>query len=404
MKTIKTILGVLAVAGLACISTPNAGAQENANRDDNGKVVRGPYHTNGAWDNWFIGVGAGVNSTVGKGYQNFGGFGLATDVFVGKWFTPSVGARIGWKGATNKVNYTEGFGSITTSNGKYWSNAANADLLWNISNAFSGYKETRTWDVIPYARFSYLVANARDGKYVEGNTRGNGSEHYSNQEYGAGFGIINDFRLGKLVDIFVDFSALAVKNDFYGKTGATRSRVCWIPSATAGLVFNLQRNNFDRHHEPVVVPVPCTVDQYNSLKDRVDVLQNENASLKNEIEKLKNQPADTVVVGENILSPAIVYFGLDKATLTERELAHLDFYVNNVMSKVENHVFVLTGSADKETGNPKYNQDLSERRVNYIHNILVEKYNISKDMIIKAEGDTNNKFKPYVLNRCVTIE
>lgn len=405
MKTIKTILGVLAIAGSFAFSF-NAVAQENGNRDENGKIVRGPYHTNAAKDNWFIGVGGGVNSIMGKGYENLGNVGLATDVFVGKWFTPSVGARLGWKGLTNKVSYTDGYSSITTSDGKYWSNGVYADFLWNISNAFSGYKETRTWDIIPYARFSYLLANARDGKYVQGNVRYNGSEHYSNQELGAGFGFINDFRLGNVVDLFVDLGALATKNDFYGLAEGTRNRVCWIPSATAGLIFNLQRNNFDRHSSvtPVVVPVPFTTDQYNALKNRVNALEKENANLRNELEALKNQPADTVVVGENILSPAIVYFALDKATLSERELAHLDYYVNNVMSKAENHTFVLTGSADKETGNPAYNMKLSERRVNYVHDILVNKYHVSEELIVKAEGDTNNKFKPYVLNRCVTIE
>ena len=40
---------------------PAAMAQENGNRDENGKIVRGPYLTNKFGDNWFIGVAGGVN-------------------------------------------------------------------------------------------------------------------------------------------------------------------------------------------------------------------------------------------------------------------------------------------------------------------------------------------------------
>ena len=48
MKGIKMILGALAAASL--LFSVNAFAQENANRDENGKIVRGAYETNRAFD------------------------------------------------------------------------------------------------------------------------------------------------------------------------------------------------------------------------------------------------------------------------------------------------------------------------------------------------------------------
>ena len=78
MKAIKTILGALAVASLLGFSF-NASAQENNNRDENGKIVRGPYETNKFWDNWFIGVGAGVNASIDFN-SDFSFGGLALDV------------------------------------------------------------------------------------------------------------------------------------------------------------------------------------------------------------------------------------------------------------------------------------------------------------------------------------
>ena len=60
MKGFKTIFGVLATASL--LFSFNAFAQENNNRDENGKIVRGAYETNRALDNTFITIAGGINS------------------------------------------------------------------------------------------------------------------------------------------------------------------------------------------------------------------------------------------------------------------------------------------------------------------------------------------------------
>ena len=142
MKGIKIILGSLAVAGLLGFSL-NASAQENGNRDENGKIVRGAYETNGFLDNWFIGAGAGVNGVYDRNTEITIG-GLATDLNLGKWFTPSVGARVGWKGLKNSFELENNKGSES-----FTQHYSHSDFLWNLSNALCGYNETRFCDVIP---------------------------------------------------------------------------------------------------------------------------------------------------------------------------------------------------------------------------------------------------------------
>ena len=61
MKTVKFFLGAMALAAVSMIAAPAINAQEDGNRDENGKVVRGPYLTNRFVDNWFVGVAGGVN-------------------------------------------------------------------------------------------------------------------------------------------------------------------------------------------------------------------------------------------------------------------------------------------------------------------------------------------------------
>ena len=388
MKAIKSILGVLACATLLSVSF-SANAQENNNRDANGKIVRGAYETNGLWDNWFIGVGAGVNSVYNNG--EFGKYGIATDVNLGKWFTPSVGARIGWRGLTNEDKKTQ---PSTLSDGKM--NAFDffhGDLMWNISNAFSGYKETRVWDVIPYAQFG--------GYYFKNN-----DTDFDGTELGFGAGILNNFRLGGHVDAFVDLSLTTSREGGYYKNPV--GKFINFPSATAGLIFNLGKTGFQRHSSivPVVVPVPFTTDQYNALKNKCAALEKENAALKDRIAQLEAQKPDTVYAAAEakVVTPATLYFNIGEAKLTPRELAHLDYYAQNVLANSDQKISV-TGYADKQTGTTKRNQYLSDQRAKYVKDLLVKKYGVSEDNItVKGEGASSSLFKTASLNRVVVIK
>lgn len=231
----------------------------------------------------------------------------------------------------------------------------------------------------------------------------------SNSEYGAGLGVINSFRVSNRVNINLDLSALATKSTYPHVAPAPNTKLGVMPSAKVGVSVNLGRTNFKRHTSvvPAIVPVPFTEDQYNALQERVNALEKENKDLKAQIEELKNAKPDTVTVSKagDLVSPATLYFEIGSTKLSEREEAHLDFYVKNILEQAPDKVFVLTGSADKGTGTASRNQYLSEQRVNNVKKILVEKYGISEDhLVVKAEGSSNNRFGSAVLNRVVTIE
>lgn len=385
MKTIKIVMSALAVMAGVLVVSPAANAQENGNRDENGKVVRGAYETNKFGDNWFIGAGAGVNSWLGNGASPKAG--VAVDAFVGKWITPTVGVRMGWKGLKDGVSAKDGY---TIADEKFNYNSVHADVLWNLSNLFSGYKETRTWNISVYPTFAYMNAA-------------------KNKEFGAGIGMLNNFRIGNRIGLYLDLSALTTKADFAGISPRPKTLVGILPSATFGLTVNLGKTGFKRHSSvvPAIVPVPFTEAQYNNLQDKVNALEKENKDLKAQIEELKNAKPDTVTVSKagDLVSPATLYYEIGSTKLSEREEAHLEFYVKNILEQAPDKVFVLTGSADKGTGTAARNQYLSEQRVNNVKKVLVEKYGIAEDhLIVKAEGATNNRFGSAVLNRVVTIE
>ena len=384
MKGIKTILGALAVASLLSVSF-SASAQENNNRDENGNVVRGSYESNKFWDNWFIGVGAGVNATVGSD-MNFKIGGLAVDANVGKWLTPTFGLRAGYRGIQNAIDLKNGK-RTAIKDGEWNQHFFHVDAMWNMFESIDGYKETRFYNLIPYAQFGLLK--------LTGNTK--------DTEFGAGVGLLNTFRLGERVDFFVDVNLVETRGAIYKVNG---KKYAHLLAATAGLVFNLGKTNWDRHSSitPVVVPLPFTLDQYNALQDRVNALEAENAALKNEIAALKAKTPDVVYKDVAVATPATLYFDSNSAKLSVREKAHLDYYIENVLANTSNKVTVY-GHADKKTGTEAINNKIAGKRAQVVKDYLVSKGVDEARIDVVNEGANNNLFDtPYQLNRCVVIK
>ena len=394
MKAIKFI-GILAAASF--LFSFNAFAQEDGNRDADGKVVRGPFVTNSVFDNTFIGLGAGVNSVAERQF-GLGKMGLATDVNFGKWFTPTVGLRAGWHGLKDSSKS----GELNKAAFHY----LHGDLLWNISNAIDGYKETRFWNFIPYVTGGLSLIKHHDLKVFD-------------QEFAGGAGLLNSLRLGERVNLNLDFNLILARAAAYNMNGFI-GRYVGFPTATVGLQFNLGRTGFDRLSSvmPVIVPMPFTEAQYNDLKNKVAALERENAQLKNKIADLENQlaPFKNLVDGQTYLfqngrftaveakvaSPATVYFDLGSAKISDREKAHLEFFANSVVDNATK--LLLTGSADKQTGTAKGNQKLSEQRVDAVKALLEKLGANGNNIETVANGDTKNIFDTPAKNRCVVIE
>ena len=394
MKAIKFI-GILAAASF--LFSFNAYAQEDANRGADGEVVRGPYVTNGAFDNMFIGLGAGVNSVIEKQF-GLGKIGIATDVTIGKWFSPTIGLRAGWQG----INNTSKSGELNKAPFHY----IHGDVLWNISNAIDGYKETRFWNFIPYVSGGLSLIKHHGFKEFD-------------QEFAAGVGLLNSLRLGERVNLNLDLGIIGARAEAYNMNGFIK-RYVGFPSAKLGLQFNLGRTGFDRLSSvmPVIVPMPFTEAQYNDLKNKVAALERENAQLKNKIADLENQlaPFKNLVDGQTYLfqngrftaveakvaSPATVYFDLGSAKVSDREKAHLEFFANSVVDNATK--LLLTGSADKQTGTAKGNQKLSEQRVDAVKALLEKLGANGNNIETVANGDTKNIFDTPAKNRCVVIE
>ena len=378
MKRLIFIFGALALAAVAMTASPDLNAQETGNRDSNGKVVRGPYETNRFGDNWFIGAGGGINILLNEGYDVR--ISPSIDANFGKWFTPSVGMRVGYQGFQTAAWAGDALQ-------KYGYMYIHGDFLWNISNALSGYKETRFWNFVPYVHTGYFRSYGLDGM-----------DFYDN-EIAAGAGLLHNLRLADRLDLIVDMRATVVNGRIIKSSG-----IALMPSVTMGLAVDLGWPNFIRSASVIGAVEAANVAQIEALEAAAIALelanatleqQNQDLSKKNsklnaQVNSLMNQPKpESETAFFESMTPAPVYFDIGKAVLSDREMQHLDFLAKNLVEKADKDTKIyltVMGSADSNTGSAKRNQYLSEARAKYIYDVLTDKYGVSPDrLIVKSE-------------------
>lgn len=392
MKRLYFIYGASALAAVLMAAQVSVNAQENGNRDEFGNIVRGPYETNSFGDNWFVGVGGGINMLLDNGYDVK--VGPSLDVNFGKWFTPSVGMRAGYQGL--KFDSTKDGNSS-----KYGYMYIHGDFLWNMSNALSGYKETRFWDITPYLHAGFFRSYGTDGS------------DFADNEFATGAGILHNLQLSERLDVIIDMRATVVNGSIHGSSGAVV-----LPSVTAGLALNLGWPAFVRTSTILGAVEAANAEKTAILETAIVALEAANASLEAENMKLQKKNSDLsknvkVLQAEESayemsyeeMQPITVYFAIGKAVLDDLELQHLDFYARNIIDKVNmnpNAEIVVMGSADSNTGTAKRNQYLSEARGKYIVKLLSEKYGINADKVVVKSEVVKAKADPK-MDRAVII-
>ena len=390
MKRLYFILGAAALAAVSLTASPALNAQEN--RDENGKIVRGPYETNRFGDNWFIGAGGGINILWNEDYENVK-ISPSIDANIGKWFTPAVGMRVGYQGFQTQIwsDMPSVLGTaFDTDQGMYLQKMGymyiHGDFLWNMSNALGGYKEHRFWNFVPYLHSGFFRSYGLD------------DVDFADNEFAMGAGLLHNLRLARRVDLMIDMRATVVNGRIHGADG-----VAVLPTVTAGLSVDLGWPEFTRTADIVGAVEAAYIEKSAILETAIaalevansalaadaDKMAKKNAKLTQQVKALENRPTFDVEAFFENMTPAYVYFDIGKTKLDNRQMQQLDFIAQNLLTTVDqdtNILITVLGSADGNTGTQKWNQHLSEARAKYIFDILTTKYGISPDRLtMKAE-------------------
>ena len=407
MKRLNLFLGAAALFAVTLTASPALNAQENGNRDMDGKIVRGPYETNRFGDNWFIGAGGGVNLFWNKGYDMK--IGTSIDANFGKWFTPAVGMRIGYQGINAQAWSPEPGvlgGSLDAENNKYLQQFGymyiHGDFLWNISDAIGGYKETRFWDFVPYLHAGYFRSYGL--KDID----------FDDNELAVGAGLLHLLRLTNRLDLIIDMRATVVNGRVIDN-----EKIAVLPTVTAGLAVDLGWPNFTRTSTIIEAVEIANLEKTAILEGAIAALEIANASLEDQNsqlgkanKKLNKENAELKKMAKideteffEDMGPAHIFFEIGQTTLGEKEMQHLDFLAKNIIAKADQDTDILItvmGSADGNTGSMRRNQHLSEARGKYIFDILTTKYNISPERLTIKSEVVKKASKP-ALSRAVVI-
>ena len=171
--------------------------------------------------NWFVSVAGGMNAFLGTplGCEDlFGRLKPSYSLAFGKWFTPSVGARINYSGLQFKD------GTLSTQDYHH----IHADLLWNLLGRSYVKQEQVRWGLAPFAGVG-LLHNATGGR----------------NPLALSYGVQAQCRISRRVSAVVELSGVTTFQDFdgYGKANRLGDHML---SLTAGLSFNIGKVGWRR--------------------------------------------------------------------------------------------------------------------------------------------------------------
>lgn len=383
----------LYLAAFCLLLGPTVSAQNDAD-----KGIEFPHRvvTNGFWDNWFVGVGAGVNVYGGQHDQHMSlgkRFAPAVNAYVGKWFTPGLGVRANYSGLYwNGVAISPETGFVRKGLGdgyhKQKRNFVNmhADVMLNLSEMFCGHNPQRAYSFIPYAGAGIIHSTSQP----------------KNDELTWHAGIINRFRITDRLAVNVELATAFFKDKFDGELSHKRAEGMY--SALVGMSYRIGKKNFDRN---IIKYTGIDQSELDNANERANNLRAENEKLKEEIRKEKEMKAEPAVqvITTKTMAPVYVLFDLGKSALSKAQRINLQYAAASIKSCTD-QVFTIEAYADNKTGSAETNKRLSSQRAETVKKCLVEEFGVPATMLrVDVKGGVDNMFyNDPALSRAVIIK
>lgn len=402
--SVALVFGAMGMAAAQEVATTEEVISEevtNSHRYEVGRFV----------DNWSIGIGGGVNMYLGEhDRQMKAGDRLSPnlDVYVGKWFTPVVGFRLGYtglnfRGATNVdtsfPNSTgELYGESTGYKDLYWQKFnffnLHADFMLNLVNLIGGYKE-RVFNTSLYAGVG--LARAFSHKAVEVNP-------VANNRLSGNVGLFNTFRLCDALDLNIDLRGTLLPESFDGEVGVRPDGGDIYESdgfltASLGLAYKFNPRGWEQGKiRNIYRTQVTTVTDAQALA----ALKADNAALQQALAKAE---AAAVVEQLHHMPGYLVTFAINSSKLTNKDRVNLGKIAEALKGTDDKVVLLLTGYADQGTGSAKVNERLSRERAQAVYDCLVKEFGVKPEKLATDfKGGVDNMFyDDAVLSRSVIV-
>ena len=265
----KNVLLSMAACSAALITGLNANAQEVVVEETDvvavSEVPCKTHYYSDAKDNWFIQIGAGINSPFVENKLPNGDqkhhLAVAYNFGFGKWFSPYLGWRLSFLGGPMHWD------NEVYSKAKYVN--ANLDFMWDMFNSLGGVNSKRVFSIVPFVGLGGTFT--WDYKPVNSNIHNDhGQAKQNSWTLPVSAGLQLRFRLCKYVDFFAEGRA-----QFYGdnfNNYAYGDPVDISLSAVGGFTFYIGGRDFKSYN-------PCDYLGYiNNLNNQVNDLRGELAT------------------------------------------------------------------------------------------------------------------------------
>ena len=273
-----------------------------------------------------------------------------------------------WGAAHSTVEQVPDWGEgMYYSKFKYYN--VRADVMFNLSNLFCGYKEKRIWNSSFYAGVGYM-------RTWETPTAGNIT---------LSAGWLNSFRLCDALDANIDLRASMVDDAIDGEIGGYKFD--GLLGATVGLTYKFKRRGWDRSK---------TVTRYdnaaiNDMRAQLNKLTEENERLQKAIAE-GNQKAAEVAV-RKVASGSLIVFAMGQSELSNEARVNLGMLAEVIKSSDSNTVYTITGYSDAGTGSKKRNEQLSKERAQAVFDCLTKEFGVSASQLrMDYKGGVDNMF------------
>lgn len=351
--------------------------------------------------NWFLELKGGVSSYLGSPIGCGDVFDRTKPVLqvgLGKWFSSSVGGRLGYQGLQFKN------ANLVTMNYQYY----HADFMYNLThNLQKDEFGISKFDVIPFVG----VGIVRNVSAVPGSLTCEGKS-IGNHPFALGYGVEVRYHLHDRLHLVGEINGMATQKTF-DCVGTSCKLGDNMLSLSIGLSYTIGRKGWKK----VIDALPY-IRQNDMLISRCkmkrEMVQNGvSGKNKNDYDGLNslryrlsldaNKSLDgsdtTQTVGVGV--PVYFYFKLNSAKLVDKsQLANLDEIVK--IAKEKDLTIHISGAADSATGTSGVNRHLSKERARYIGKLLIKK-GISKEKLKAVSLGGISQFSPKEANRFTLI-
>ena len=363
------------------------------------------YQVGSFRDNWIIGIAGVVNLYMGEHDRQMKfnhRLAPAMDIYVGKWFTPSLGFRVAYSGGQGFGATNADTGYINSTGTRYDPNASDykalyyqefhmwnihADFMLNLMNLIGGYKE-RVYNISPYFGIGYARAYALKSN----------ENRFCNNRLAGLVGLYNTFNICPALDITVDLRGVLVPQDFEGELGKrpeggeTYESEGYL-TASVGLAYKFKPRGWQQAKNKVITnTVTNTVVDDAALNKALA----DNEDLKKALEDAKNDVKTeiTTQIVESLLSPELfITFERNKSELSGEAKVSLMNLAKLLNATDKSIVYNIVGYADNKTGTVERNLELSQERAQNVYDFLVKEQGVDPaHLTMDAKGGVDNMF------------